>query len=234
MEPSSPPRRALKRSASTASLLTPPRTYRRRGRGRSRGSCDSDSDSDNQRSKHRLSSDEEEEGLEQEGKRRVIKKRRLSAKAAQDEEDEEAKFWGPRESSQVDDTKASSSRSKKPLLYQRFQSQSTGGTVSSEQGLVSPPPSHRKPAAPPAPVPGSPSPATTVSLPTTPQRKSKHRKGGSDSHVVLLRDSPSNPFIATPVDTDDADQVVESPSGLLREDQSPTPVYDKPTVTYVL
>ncbi|RXW23980.1 hypothetical protein EST38_g1891 [Candolleomyces aberdarensis] len=230
MEASPPPRRALKRSASTASLLTPPRTHRRRARGRSRGSCDSDSDSDDHRSKHH--SDEEDEGNEPEGKRRVIKKRKLSSKAPQDEEDEEAKFWGG-ELPQVGDTKASSSRSKKPLLYQRFQSQSTGGTVSSEQGLVSPPPSHRKPAVPPAPVPGSPSPATTVSLPTTPQPKSKHKKGGSDSLVGLLRDSPTNPFIATPTGADSSDQVLESPSALLRGDQSPTPVYDKPTVTYV-
>lgn len=231
MEASPPPRRALKRSASTASLLTPPRTYRRRGRGRSRGSCDSDSDNDNQRSYHN-SSDEEEEGAEPEGKRRVIKKRRLSTKTPQNDEDDEAKFWGG-ELPQVDDTKASSSRSKKPLLYQRFQSQSTGGTVSSEQGLVSPPPSHRKPAVPPAPVPGSPSPATTVSLPTTPQPKSKHKRGGSDSRVGLLRDSPHNPFVATPTPTG-ADNSRESPSVLPQGDQSPTPAYDKPTVTYVL
>lgn len=36
--------RPLKRSASTASLPTPPRSYRRLARGKSRGSCDSDSD----------------------------------------------------------------------------------------------------------------------------------------------------------------------------------------------
>jgi len=36
--------RPLKRSASTASLPTPPRSYRKLARGKSRGSCDSDSD----------------------------------------------------------------------------------------------------------------------------------------------------------------------------------------------
>lgn len=36
--------RPLKRSASTASLPTPPRSYRRLARGKSRGSCDSDSE----------------------------------------------------------------------------------------------------------------------------------------------------------------------------------------------
>ena len=36
--------RPLKRSASTASLPTPPRSYRKSARGKSRGSCDSDSD----------------------------------------------------------------------------------------------------------------------------------------------------------------------------------------------
>ena len=36
--------RPLKRSASTASLPTPPRSYRKLSRGKSRGSCDSDSD----------------------------------------------------------------------------------------------------------------------------------------------------------------------------------------------
>jgi hypothetical protein len=37
-----PIRRPLKRSASTASLPTPPRSYRKLARGKSRGSCDSD------------------------------------------------------------------------------------------------------------------------------------------------------------------------------------------------
>ena len=38
--------RPLKRSASTASLPTPPRSYRKLARGKSRGSCESDSDED--------------------------------------------------------------------------------------------------------------------------------------------------------------------------------------------
>ena len=36
--------RPLKRSASTASLPTPPRSYRKLAKGKSRGSCDSDSE----------------------------------------------------------------------------------------------------------------------------------------------------------------------------------------------
>ena len=46
--------RPLKRSASTASLPTPPRSYRKLARGKSRGSCDSDSDGDSDRSDHKL------------------------------------------------------------------------------------------------------------------------------------------------------------------------------------
>ena len=46
--------RPLKRSASTASLPTPPRSYRKSARGKSRGSCDSDSDGDSDRSDDKL------------------------------------------------------------------------------------------------------------------------------------------------------------------------------------
>ncbi|TEB36471.1 hypothetical protein FA13DRAFT_1786889 [Coprinellus micaceus] len=222
-------RHSLKRSASQASLHsfppTPPRTHRRRGRGRSRGSCDSDSDDAHASDKDVLPQ------LQDDNDAGSRKKRRLNV-ARLDDEDAEAKFWGAGElsNSKPSNTKASASRSKKPLIYQRFKPQSTTSSISSEQ-LASPPPSHRKPVIPPAaPAPGSPSPAATVSLPVTPVRRSKRKTSGSAAAVQLLRDSPSNPFIATPIEEGDE---VESPSALTQGHESPTPAYEKPTVTYV-
>lgn len=225
-------RQSLKRSASQASLHsfppTPPRTHRRRGRGRSRGSCDSDSDDGPLSDKDELPQIPEDKDA---GSR---KKRRLNT-TRHDEEEEEAQFWGTGGSSSNSkpaDSKPSMSRSKKPLLYQRFKPQSATSSISSEQ-LVSPPPSHRKPVAvPAAPAPRTPTPAATLSLPVTPVRRPKRRTPGSVAAKQLLRDSPSNPFIATPIE--EVDEEVESPSGLMQGHESPTPAYDKPFVTYVL
>lgn len=222
-------RQSLKRSASQASLHsfppTPPRTHRRRGRGRSRGSCDSDSDDG-------PLSDKDELPQIPEDREHATRKKRKVTNAKLDDEEEEAQFWGggatgTSSNSKPVDPKLSMPRSKKPLLYQRFKPQSATSSISSEQ-LASPPPSHRKPAvAPAAPAPKTPTPAATLALPVTPVRRSK-RKAGSQ----LLRDSASNPFIATPID--EVDEEVESPSTLPRGDESPTPAYEKPMVTYVL
>lgn len=237
-QPRSPPPRPLKRSASTASisLLTPPRTYRRRARGRSRGSCDSDSDDD----ARRLSDDDElpVPDCANEDAKRQHKRRKLSS-AKTDDAEEEDRFWGaPESSTKTDGPKPSTSaatRSKKPLLYQRFKTQSVTSSVSSEQGLVSPPPSHRKPALVVPPVvagPSTPSPGTRqIPLPVTPVKA--RGKGPRHRNFDLLPDSPNNPFKSTPID--EADEEVESPSALNQGDESPTPaVYDKPHVTYVL
>ena len=48
-----PIRRPLKRSASTASLPTPPRSYRKTTRGNSKGFCDSDSDDEPLEKRHK-------------------------------------------------------------------------------------------------------------------------------------------------------------------------------------
>lgn len=209
-------RNSLKRSASTASLPTPPRTYRKRGRGRSRGSCDSDSDD-----LAVLDSDEELVGSQ--------KKRRTSQ--ATKDDDEEAFWLGNLKPNTVDSTdiKSSSknassttmktrstadpSSSSAPLLYRRLQN-------SNDVLLASPPPSHRKPSAPASPpsikmasASGSvePSPAA-VSPPATPKTK------------PILRDSPENPFLVSPSCSPDADDT--SPVRL--------PPQEKKTAIYVL
>ncbi|KAF6752946.1 hypothetical protein DFP72DRAFT_432173 [Ephemerocybe angulata] len=238
-------RRVLKRTASTASLslLTPPRTYRRRARGRSRGSCDSDSDDNADNDLQRADSSDEELEHESGGdEKRQRKKRRLTG-AKTDDADEEAKFWGM--GGESSETKAEepkpgmSTRSKKPLLYQRLKTQSVASSVASEsgsQGLASPPPSNRKTVTqtvPPAPR--QTTPRTTrskVYLPVTPPPKQK-RVTRASTAARFLRDSPSNPFVATPANGDDDGDVVESPSTLTRGDESPTPAYDQKTVTYV-
>lgn len=181
-------RNSLKRSASTASLPTPPRTYRKRGRGRSRGSCDSDSDD-----RVILDSDEEELAGS-------LKKRRKTR--PQKGDDEEAFWLGDSKSNAADGTgetgssqnassvtmktrsTADSSPPVAPLLYRRLQN-------SGDVLLASPPPSHRKstmPVSPPSIKMASatssvdPSP-NTFSPPATPKTK------------PLLRDSPENPFL---------------------------------------
>ncbi|EAU90236.1 hypothetical protein CC1G_11560 [Coprinopsis cinerea okayama7 len=233
MNPSSPQRRVLKRSASTASLPTPPRTYRRRARGRSRGSCDSDSDDDNAPSQQHspVSTDDESERPSGLDERQSRKKRRTTL--AQENDDEEAFWMGGNDSKQGDvsgaNTKSAAAKSQGPLLYRKLQASASTSQV--EQGLLSPPASHRKPVNPPvAPRPTSPSPATTVSEPVTPQPKAKSKPFVDDSPVVGIVDSPSNPFVATPVGEDDDVESVASPKA---EDHDDEPVYDKPTVTYV-
>ncbi|KAF8157197.1 hypothetical protein B0H34DRAFT_658315 [Crassisporium funariophilum] len=208
--------RPLKRSASTASLPpTPPRTHRKHARGRSRGSVDSDSDEDAV-----LTSDDEERGGPH--------KRRRMGEASQ--ADEEA-FWlgdsaGLKESSTsktsalktgASMTTANASQSA-PLLYRRRQAQV-------DVAPVSPPPSHRKQmvVTPKASTGLARSPAT-MSPPVTPKTRSSTRRA--------LRDSPDNPFLATPKkNADDSDTA--SPS-LSSANPSPrTPFQEKPSVTYV-
>ncbi|KAF8960407.1 hypothetical protein BDZ97DRAFT_1833447 [Flammula alnicola] len=204
-----PVRRPLKRSASTASLPTPPRTHRKHARGRSRGSCDSESDENAV-----LSSDDEELGGH--------KKRRTGD--AIEAANEEA-FWlsgsaglnadAAAESLSKDD---SASKSKAvPLLYRRRHAQQAHVDVAP----VSPPPSHRKAAVGTLPldsVPGS-----SSSPPSTPRATRSATKRA-------IRDSPDNPFLATPVKVvEDSD----TPSASSANPSPHTPNHEKPTVTYV-
>ena len=215
-----PIRRVLKRSASTASLPTPPRTHSKRGRDRSRGSCDSDSDD-----QVVLLSDEEELAVS-------VHKKRRTGEATQEGEDA---FWlgtgGVTTRSKMafgsSNSKAVDPSTQAPLVYRRRQAQSQ------QQQPVSPPPSHRKPmvvspanSAPTTPVRTSPRftrAPSTASPPVTPKRKSQRRT------TSVLRDSPQNPFLASPLDAVPESESEESPN------QSPkTPYQEKPTVAYVL
>ncbi|KAF9444905.1 hypothetical protein P691DRAFT_806431 [Macrolepiota fuliginosa MF-IS2] len=255
-----PPRRALKRSASTASLPTPPRTHRRHKRGRSRGDCDSDSDVDDAlgaRGSALLSSDEEDNELPHPGQK-SRKKRRMS-EGKGDGGDEEA-FWlagpEPEPSRHEDKNQGKASASDKqegvheadgssaaPLLYRKSlrRSQSQGSN-----GLASPPPSHRKPqipapVTPPAGTPG-PSIATIVktqpsSSPKTPRKQTglllRGRKGPRTPEFPIISDSPSNPFYVVPTSPSPGE---ESESPRVDSVSPRTPglaQYEKPTVTYV-
>jgi len=209
--------RPLKRSASTASLPTPPRTHRKLARGRSRGSCDSDSDEN-----VLLSSDEEEQG---ESRGVKHKKRRMGAVNAA-EANEEAFWLGDSTDRNSESTTAvasgsSSSRndnaaSKAPLLYRRLQAQ-----AQLDVAPVSPPPSHRKAA-----VVTPQNASAAASPPSTPRTRSATKRA--------LFDSPNNPFVSTPKNVvEDSD--TPSPSASSANPSPHTPnTSEKPTITYVL
>ncbi|XP_006464021.1 hypothetical protein AGABI2DRAFT_226039 [Agaricus bisporus var. bisporus H97] len=240
------PRHSLKRSASTISLPTPPRTHRRHKRGRSRGDCDSDSDFENDETlsnqESALSSDEEGGELP-DLVRNPRKKRRLTQSKAKDE-DEEA-FWlappDPETHHQEEDDqghessagsekvgKDKGSSSSAPLLYRKNlqRSQSLGST-----GLASPPPSHRKtqvvaPVTPPGPSTSTVLPKVqSVSPPKTPKKQTALYKG------PIISDSPDNPFYEVPVSSSPEEET-ESPLVVSPEPATVTQ-HEKPTVTYV-
>lgn len=209
--------RPLKRSASTASLPpTPPRTHRKHARGRSRGSCDSDSDGDVV-----LSSDDEVLG-ERHKKRRLGEAKKL---------DEDAFWLSDSAASLKPEAKVQHSASKAgttttagpsqtaPLLYRRKQAQV-------DVAPVSPPPSHRRQAiATPKPFAArKPEPhIATDSPPVTPKTRSSPRRP--------FRDSPDNPFLATPTK-----HVEDSPSPS-ESSANPSPhgpLQERPTIAYVL
>ena len=164
--------RPLKRSASTASLPTPPPTHRKCTKGQSNGSCDTDSDED-----VGLTTDDELVGERH-------KKRRLGEAQA----------------------------APLPLLYKRRQAQIP----------VSPPPSRRTAVATPKVfVTREPQPCiATGSPPVTPKTRSSTRR--------ILRDSPDNPFLATP---EKSVEDTPSPSGT---SANPSPLQERPTIAYVL
>jgi hypothetical protein len=171
-----PVSRPLKRSASTASLPTPPRTHHKRKGGRSRASYESDTDLESTAS-------EDEEG----GGRNTHKKRRMSE---MNEVDEEA-FWMGTTSTTAKSVKTlkgdakSTSTSKAsspahPLLYRRRLN------AASVVAPVSPPPSNRRKAM----TSTATTPTIVDSVPSSPPAtpESKHP----------MRDSPNNPFLESP------------------------------------
>ncbi|KIM38027.1 hypothetical protein M413DRAFT_448069 [Hebeloma cylindrosporum] len=197
--------RPLKRSASTASLPTPPRTHRRYARGRSRGSCDSDSDEN-----VALSSDEEEEESRN-------KKRRMGEKTTAADANEEAFWLGDSDAgvASSSSTTKNDTSSKAPLLYRRLQAQ-----AQMDVAPVSPPPSHRKAAM------VTPQRDVAVSPPSTPRTRSATKRA--------LFDSPNNPFVGTPQKVaDDSDTASPSASSANPSPRTPK-ASEKPTITYVL
>ncbi|GLB41149.1 hypothetical protein LshimejAT787_0903640 [Lyophyllum shimeji] len=200
--------RPLKRSASTASLPTPPRTHHKRKHadGRKRGAYDTDTDHDGSASEN----DEALVAPKAHGQKH--KKRKTETGVAADA-DEEA-FWMSKSDGDVPAPTSTSTSQKQPspapaLLYRR---RFAGAASSSSVGTapVSPPPSNRKTAA-----------ATVVSPPRTPRPK----------RVFPMRDSPNNPFLASPSSGAVAEDS-ESPSP--SPNPSPhTPAQERPTVTYV-
>ncbi|KAJ7096521.1 hypothetical protein B0H15DRAFT_825528 [Mycena belliarum] len=185
--PQSP--RPMKRSASVASLPTPPRTHHKRKRAASKQSRGSHDD---------LTATDEEDD-------------ETLVKEAEDEES----FW-------MTANAASTSRNAPPpLLYRRLQAHSQ--TQLPGVAPVSPPPSHRKPPVKAGVIPRTPTPqsVSTVSPPSTPP--AKRRKVAA---APLPRDSPDNPFLASPLGSQDEIIVAES-------DTAPSSQEEKPTMALV-
>ncbi|KAJ7170892.1 hypothetical protein C8R43DRAFT_981452 [Mycena crocata] len=180
--------RPLKRSASVASLPTPPRTHHKRKRAGSKHSRASDDDL--------TATDDDEEKL---------------VKEAEDEE----LFWLA-----ANPASTSTRNASPPLLYRRLQ-QAQSQTQAHGVPPVSPPPSHRKPPVKAAVVPRTPTPksASTVSPPSTPPTKRR-------SAPAIPRDSPDNPFLASPLGSQDEVIVNES-------DSLPSSHEEKPTMAFV-
>ncbi|KAH9478032.1 hypothetical protein JR316_0010268 [Psilocybe cubensis] len=216
------PRRPLKRSASTASLPTPPRTHRRHTRGRSRGSCDSDSDSDAH--EHAvLSSDDDNDAIEAGIHQKHKNKKRRTGDAV---EDNEEAFWlgsgtgsAGLNATLTGGSSKSGSSSKNhgvPLLYRRLLAQTE---TEVDVAPVSPPPSNRKTAVAVSPV-SDPELTESPSPPFTPRTRSQTKKA-----ALTLRDSPDNPFLVTPQKQLNSRSATTSP-------KTPTPL-ERPNLTYV-
>jgi len=241
----------LKRSASTASLPTPPRTYKRCKRGRSRSDCDSESDDLGNQDSVLSSTDEEDAQFQQ-----SRKKRRRSLSKGDDEE----AFWlaGPKSGTQnrkdhdqeyfsdIDQEEGADvvsllSAAAAPLLYRKPMKQSHS---EASTGLTSPPPSHRKSQLQPlatSPV-SVPEPSVTavppvmqpVSPPKTPRKRTGPRKDFKLPEFPIVSDSPDNPFYVAPGSPSPGEES-ECPHVDSVSPRTPdTTHYEKPTVTYVL
>ncbi|KAJ7017406.1 hypothetical protein C8F04DRAFT_1406001 [Mycena alexandri] len=183
--------RPLKRSASVASLPTPPRTHHKRKRAGSKHSS-------------RAASDEELTATDDDDEQLI--------KEAEDEES----FWL---ATNPASTTAAKNNAAPSLLYRRLQAQADTQT----QGVapVSPPPSHRKPPAKTTVVPRTPTPksCSTVSAPSTPPVSTRRNGSGAPS---LLRDSPDNPFLSSPLGPQDEVIVNDSDAVLGPQEEKPT------------
>ncbi|KAI5121438.1 hypothetical protein M0805_006199 [Coniferiporia weirii] len=210
----SSPKRSLKRSASTASLLTPPRTINRAGKKAGRRTKSRSRVSERETDHEATDSDTE---IGTGGGRRLDfghKKRRLGDLDERlealiesiDGEDSENPFWvGPSKTAEPADEERKGERARSaspPLVHFRG------------KAPVSPPPSHRQ----------KPAVADVVDvveqppLPSTP--KGKQRKEYSP-----VRDSPNNPFL----DDDSPVSIAGDPV----EPRTPTAQAEKPTIAYV-
>ncbi|KDQ31757.1 hypothetical protein PLEOSDRAFT_1110937 [Pleurotus ostreatus PC15] len=218
----------LKRSASTASLPTPPRTRRRR-RVRLASNNRTDSGSDGAGGN---SSDEDTLRVPE----NLHKKRKISAIPEVEEEDE---FWMGADRSNTLSTEASSSAKDRadesplsspiPILSRRKQAATSLGSAP-----VSPPPSRRVTRTVTSKVSDTPVLTTvtesphvdtpsTASPPVTPDNK---LKGKTRRFKPSLMDSPDNPFVDSGAGSDVDEQ--DSPDFELR-----TPPAERPTLTYV-
>ena len=216
-----PPSKSLKRSASVASLPTPPRTVRKRSRSRGSAYHSSDDEADDALpvvSPHASPSQNhhvpEELGVVSH------KRRRIDAVVAElNAEDREDTFWlsgapiGPqvpkpepkssRPPRSASKGKPPSSSRRRPPTSARRLSQSRAVPASSAPAtwsLLSPPPTRPRP-------------------PVTPPRK-------RPAKPMPVRDSPNNPFLVD--HSDSPGSVPSSPVG------PHTPVHDKETIHYVL
>ncbi|KAH9057934.1 hypothetical protein EDB83DRAFT_1035084 [Lactarius deliciosus] len=215
-----PPSKSLKRSASVASLPTPPRTVRKRSRSRGSAYHSSDDEADEALpvvSPH-LSPSQSHHVLE-ELSIPTHKRRRIDAVVAElNAEEREDTFWlsGAPEQRQDSQPEPKPARLSRPLSKGKPPSSSRRGPPTSARrlsqsravpasavpptwSLLSPPPTRPRP-------------------PVTPPRK-------RPAKPMPVRDSPNNPFL---VDTSD------SPGSLPSSPIGPrTPVPDKETIHYV-
>ena len=215
-----PPSKSLKRSASVASLPTPPRTVRKRSRSRGSAYHSSDDEVDDVLpvvSPH-ASPSQNQHVTEEVG---VVshKRRRIDAVVAElNAEDREDAFWlaGAPVVSQVPKTTSKSSR---PRSVSKGKPPS-----SSRRGL---PTSTRRLSQSRA-VPASSVPATwsLLSPPPTRPRRLVTPPRKRPAKPMPVRDSPNNPFLVN--SSDSPGSVPSSPVG------PRTPVPDKETIYYVL
>ena len=224
--------RPLKRSASVASLPTPPRTHHKRTR--------SDSDSSDEDSTHRT------------------RTKRVKCKSSAGEADEEIAFWaGTGRASSGTTAARKEPQPEKKEVEQPDSSPSPAVLRYRVKAPVSPPPSRRQPQVQPSRAssvepctarPGLVTPPRRLflrapsALPKTPTKKSKPNR------IWPTRDSPNNPFLSDDAcvpskkrssqwdSSDDEGEVVGAP--IVRQ-ETPTPsavssYEERPTITYVL
>ena len=244
-----PPARPLKRSASLASLPTPPRTRHRTGKKRGR-SLASDSECD---SADGVSTDSCGEDAKENGSERVDDCKRRRTLDILDDEDA---FWLGEEHLErrggalgkygslkaVAPEPEPEANHDQPLVYQRLQQhQDRADAVNCEKAKVasesatsiapvSPPPSNRKAVRvgrtlelDTAASSRTASTAPVHSPPVTPRPTNKGKKRLQRVLELPERDSPHNPFLDSPSDDCKA-----------KPPRTPTSLEEKPTITYVL